>query len=261
MVVGKWVDGMPDDCGLNWFANSFGDLLDLIDTCNFLDNVALLDVNWGINNDWVVDAVFGYNFVAWSGVGLFVGGSNMICSSNWGNSWCNSNWRMMKKWCGKSKSIVWLSISITLAKVVSGNRGSNNSRSNWGSSAVLAGNLLAYLFILNMLSSDSLSFTNVSGCRGAYLCHEIFSFELAVRSKSNWCRLNNGGGGEPMVTKASSQKQLLSIAIFHRGFVSWRRQADGQEAREDDDLKQNSFNSLWIYLNLGVILLCTNFKH
>jgi hypothetical protein len=201
---------MPDDCGLNWFANSFGDLLDLIDTCNFLDNVALLNVNWGINDNWVVDAVFGYNFVAWSGVGFFVSGSNMICSSNWCNNWC-----MVKNWCGsnscgKSKSIVWLSISITLAKVVSGNsskrsRGSNNSRSNWSSSAVLAGNLLAYLFILNMLSSDCLSFANVSGCRGAYLCYEIFSFELAVGSKSNWCRLNNAGVGEPMVVKASSQ--------------------------------------------------------
>lgn len=195
MVVGKWVDGMPDDCGLNWFANSFGDLLDLIDTCNFLDNVALLNVNWSINNNWVVDAVFGYNFVAWSGVGFFMGCPNMICSSNWVSNWCGSNG------CGKSESesvsvkskgYLWVSISITLAKVVSSNSGGNYSRCNWGSSAMLAGNFLAYLFILYMLSSDCFSFANMSGCRGAYLCHEVFSFELAVGSKSNWCGFNNG---------------------------------------------------------------------
>jgi len=69
---------MSDNLGFDWGANSFGDLFNVINTVNLVDNMALLDWYWGVYNFWVVQAVLSYDFVARRSVSFFMGS---VC--NW----------------------------------------------------------------------------------------------------------------------------------------------------------------------------------
>ena len=118
--------GVSDDFGFDCFADGFWDLLDFIDTVNLVDNMALFNWDCGIFNNWVVYAVFRYNFVARGSDSFFMGiYSWYMVVSSWG-----------------SISVPGISISITLG----------NDVTVWGSdsvSAVLAGDFLANLFVFD----------------------------------------------------------------------------------------------------------------
>ena len=64
---------VSDDLGFDCFAEGFWDLLDFINTVNLVDNMALFNWDSGIFNNWVVYAVFRYNFVARGSDSFFMG--------------------------------------------------------------------------------------------------------------------------------------------------------------------------------------------
>ena len=169
---------MPDNLGFNWGAYSFGNLLDLWDTIDLVDNMALLDWYWGLFNNWVVQAVLRYDFVARRGDGLFV---SSIC--NWSSNWC-----VESESISESVSVECFRISFTFGNNVSGDT----------SSTVFASNFLAYLFVFDGLSNDLLGLTDGLGSWGANLGLDLFMFNCAVWCK-NWGNSGNWGNRSVMV--------------------------------------------------------------
>jgi hypothetical protein len=157
-----------DNLVYNFCAYGFGDQLDIIDTVNFVDDVALLNWYWGVFNNWVVQAMFSYDFVARRSDGFFV----VVC--NWGNS-CVAK---------STISIPCFSVSFTFG---------NNMSVSWNSSgAVLAGYFLAKLFVFDRLSNDFLSFTYGLSSWCANLRYNFFMLDFAVWCNYCWC--NYGWG-------------------------------------------------------------------
>ena len=112
-----------DNLGFYWFAYSFWDLFDMVYTVDLVDNMALLNWYCGFFNNWVVYAVFRYNFVAWGSDGFFM--SIYVWDNSWGGI-----------------SVPGIGISITLG----------NDMTVWGSNSVgamFAGDFLANLFVFD----------------------------------------------------------------------------------------------------------------
>ena len=218
--------GVSDNLGFYCFAEGFWDLLDLINTVNLVDNMALLNWNSGIFNNWVLYAVFRYNFVARGSDGFFM--SIYVWDNCWG-----------------SISIPGIGISVTL--------GNNMSvRVSWGSysvSAMLAGDFLAQFFVFDRLSNNILGFTNGFSSWCANLSGDFFVFDLAVWCNNSWGNYGwgnnswgNSGWGNNLggfykryaCNWKTSQKQLwVSVSIS-----SWSSKADSQDTGEDDYLKK-----------------------
>jgi hypothetical protein len=146
--IGKWVDSMSESLGYNWLANSFGNLLNFWNTINLVDYVALFNGNGSFHNNWGVQAMLGYNFVARMCDGFFVGG-NMIGSSIW-----------------ESVISEKLSICFTLE---------NSMSSKSRGSTVLAGDFFTKLFVGNGLGNYFLGLTNMFGSWGTNLGLNHFS--------------------------------------------------------------------------------------
>jgi len=70
-MVSERMSDRSDNLACNFFAYGFGDLLDIVDTVNFVDDMALLNWYWGFFNNWVVQAVFSYDFVTRASDGFF----------------------------------------------------------------------------------------------------------------------------------------------------------------------------------------------
>jgi hypothetical protein len=213
--------GVSDDFGFDSFANGFWDLLDFFNTVYLVDNMALLNWDWGIFNNWVVYAVFRYNFVAWGSDGFFM--SIYVWDNSWGGI-----------------SVPGIGISITLG----------NDMTVWGSNSVgamFAGDFLANLFVFDRLSNNILGFTNGFSSWCANLSGKFFVLDLAVWSNSNsWGNWGNSSDcwddcwgsninslyGSWEYCWGSSEKQLwVGISIG-----SWSSKADSQDTGEDEYL-------------------------